>query len=209
MGDIGWIKNKQPKQNEYDYVLLLGATALCMQGRINYFLDLYQSGKIKFKKIYFLTGERPLDTSIEKQSLWLNAPYIPKNEYEAAEIFWNESCTKRGIQLPIEFINVPLIKDGENRGYRKPSTQDITNAWLKTSPLEGSILAISNQPYCAYQEEVIMYTIEKWGLWKNPMNIDVIGDAEKGGTCAAVHMDNVARYIHYKNLRLEFVRQSA
>jgi hypothetical protein len=206
---IGWIQNKQPKQIEYDYVFLMGAATPRMIARINYFLDLYESGKIKCKKIYFLTGERPLDTSIEKDSLWLNSPSIPKNECEAAKILWNESCTKRGIHLPIEFINVPLIQDEENRRHRNPSTQDTVNAWLQTSPQEGSILAISNQPYCAYQAEVIMYTIEKSNLWKNPVNIDVTGDAEKGVTSAAVHMDNVARYIHYKNLRLEFVRQSA
>jgi hypothetical protein len=176
----------KPAQTQYDYVLLMGATAMRMQLRLRYFEQLVAQG-IAFEKLVILVGQRAL-TDEEKEFLKQNYNISDvQTESDAARVIvQNLSDT---IQKKLQFISVPMLADGKG-GMRRPTTADTVNAWLETIVQPGSCLAISNQPFVAYQHSVIR------GLLPQTCTLETVGQGSTTDTRIGVYLDSVARILY-------------
>jgi hypothetical protein len=176
----------KPAQIQYDYVLLMGATAMRMKLRLEYFVQLVQQG-MSCEQLVVLVGQRAL-TDEEKEFLKQQYNAIDaQTESDAARVIvQNLSDT---IQKKLQFISVSMLADGKG-GMRRPTTADTVNAWLETSVQPGSCLAISNQPFVAYQHSVTR------GLLPQTCTLETVGQGSTTDTRIGVYLDSVARILY-------------
>ncbi|NGX31320.1 MAG: hypothetical protein K940chlam8_00686 [Chlamydiae bacterium] len=196
--NIGMIQEVSPQKKYYDYVFLLGAVTTTARQRLYHLVHLFEQG-VRFGKIYVLSGERPLDPLVETESLFLqpdetvletkqvNLP-LPKNESEMLRFLIKQYVFPKEFQkIPIEYISFPMKKN-ENGELVRPKTDDTVAAWLKTKPLKGSILAISNQPFVNYQDLALKIHLE------GKYEIETVGYERKMHKIE-VYLDQIARYL--------------
>lgn len=202
MGDLGFFDEIKPDLHvEYDHVLILGASVGRMRSRLAFLQQLVSQG-LKYKNLYFLTGERPLDPKIEDESSlyqvtssnyvfkedWKRPKELPKTESEGARLAWE--------QLVGSDLEPPEYVDVEMQGNKRPSTVDTINAWLAKGPNKGRTLVISNNPYVPYQHAVVLGTLMKAGFI-TPEQIGLIASvgpsAKPENERLRVLLDNFAR----------------
>ncbi len=170
---MGFIQEIRPTKQEYDYVLLLGATVFRMQARLEHMAQLWKEG-IRFNKVVILTGMRPLDPKAED--------LIAKTESEAAHILWDR-CELNF--LPVSFVEVPM------NGSIRPTTQDTIIRWMEEFPEPGSSLFISNQPYCHYQGAIVDLVLP------DKFEHETVGNsADPTSLNGAVVLDTIARWLY-------------
>ncbi len=181
--EIGCIGDVFPKQKNYQYVFINGATIAAMRSRIETLTRIVQEEKLDLNatEIVFLTGERDLFESekIEAESL----------ATEADAAVW--LCK----QYPLlASRNITFVRAPKNASGGRPTTKDTIVKWLDTSPSIGSGLSISSQPFVYYQEITISsefpngFTIEGVGFDKyNPENLR---------ENILVYLDNLARTLY-------------
>lgn len=175
---LGFVSEVVPHSNGYLYAALLGGTFGRMEKRLDFLIQLWNQG-IRFKNLIFLTGQRPLDPTIE--------PVFEgcRDESEAAHYIWaNHLVPEEMRNIPVQFVEVPM-KEG-----KRPIRKDTYIAWLSTHPQPGSILLISNQPYCPFDQTIAVSSLPQ------SFSIETVGVAidekEKNG---AVLLDSIARWI--------------
>jgi hypothetical protein len=175
----------RPASQTYDQALILGATTSRMEMRLDYLVQLWKEG-LRFDKIVWLTGERPLDPRVDGMMDRC------KNEAEAARLIWKEANLPLEMRtIPLLFIEVPM------KGQARPTTQDTLVAWLATQPAACQALFVSDQPFCGYQFAVIHSTLPQEFLF------DVIGAGAKSlshPAAAAITLDSIARWIYQETL---------
>jgi hypothetical protein len=174
----------KPARKKYDKAFILGATTYRMQKRLNYLKKLWVQG-IRFNKIVWLTGERPLDQRVD------GLIERCSNESEAARILWEETDLPSEMrQLPVVFIAVPMKIEGSS--LKRPTTEDTLIAWLKTDPQPCSAFFVSDQPFCGYQFAVVKTCMPE------SFDFEVVGEGidAKNLPVAAVILDSVARWIY-------------
>ncbi len=167
---LGFVERCYPKQRKYEECLLLGATTHVVRKRLNFLARLWQQG-VRFKRISFLTGHRPLNewetTFLDLDGttpLDLENEKCPTNESEMMQLYFRKASLPAEIKaLPFQLIAAPMQLD------RRPTRKDTVNAWLKKQQ-KGSCLFISNQPYCLYDEAMISSIIKK------KFHFEVVGD---------------------------------
>lgn len=178
----------EPKQNYYDKACILGATTFRMQQRFDYLISLWENG-IRFNQVVWLTGERPLDPSVDD---YLDEA---KTESDAAKLIWERTTLPAGMKnISVVFVSSPMKNvKGE---MRRPSTGDTIDAWLETNVRACSALFISNQPYCGYQFAVLKTLLPEY------VAFDVAGKGvdEDHYPTAAVTLDTIARWMYQENL---------
>jgi hypothetical protein len=179
---LGFIRERLPSKQRYNYGIVMGATVFRMQKRLHFLIELWKKG-IRVEKLVFLTGERPLDPLVESLT------DVCKTESQAAHYIWEHAEVPLKMRaLPITFIDVPM------KGSVRPSTGDTVGAWIKTGPAPGSCLLISNQPYCLYQDAAARK------LFPQPFDIETVGEeASLKSLNAAVVLDTIARYLYNSN----------
>ncbi|HSX03340.1 MAG TPA: hypothetical protein VLG76_01280 [Rhabdochlamydiaceae bacterium] len=177
---LGFVSEISPQAKEYEYAAVLGATYERMEKRLDYLIQLWNRG-IRFKHVVFLTGQRPLDVSIEPISEEC------KNESQAARQIWKTSLVPQEMRdLPVTFIEVPMKPDG-----KRPTTKDTYEAWLARKPAAGRTLLVSNQPFCLYQEALAKSFLPKG------FQVEVVGAAMEERQNGAVMLDAIAGWIFY------------
>ncbi|WP_330925669.1 hypothetical protein [Candidatus Sororendozoicomonas aggregata] len=154
--DLGMVGQRLPQQKEYDHVLVLGGTVPAMERRFQNAVMLSKQG-IHFKKIYFLTGQRPLVSEIDRVDSFVrhvigsdNPAARPATESEAARMIWFSTPLP---SAPAAFVD--SARKWQNKQWVRPCTQDTVEDWLATSPATGSVLVISDQPHIKYQAAVV------------------------------------------------------
>jgi len=162
---IGDIK---PTQSFYDYALMLGAITTTSRQRLANLISQWQQG-VRFKKLIFLAGQRPLNPEIESKEILLDKdnkhlPFrkdwkfnnnLPKTETEMMRLIFDQADLPEEMKkVEVVFVDAPMKKDAQGN-FVRPTTPDTINEWLKTNPLPGSCLAISNQPYVGYQNSTL------------------------------------------------------
>lgn len=208
---VGEVK---PKSNDYDYALIMGATAGTMKLRISYLLNLYNKG-IRFKTMVFLVGERPRDINLETQDTFLvntndglkikenwNFKDLPKTETEMAKLIFDQ------IDLPEEFknnvkvifVDTPMQPTKEGQ-LRRPNTGDTVIWWMKLEPKAGTCLVISNNPYVGYQDTVARTLLPK------KFSIETVGSAASRNEKVSTYLDNAARWLYQEQVRQNTVVQ--
>ena len=200
---LGFFQKVMPQVNQtYENVLILGASIGRMRSRVGYFKTLTEQG-LRFKRLYFLTGARPLDPKIENHEAlyqpseevvfrpgWKKGSKDPKNENEAARLVWDQLIVPETRQ-PI-YIDVPM-----QEGVR-PSTIDLIQSWLTHHPSKGRTLVISNNPYIPYQHAVVVRALlESNFIGSNESHfIETVGaGAQIKAQRLRVMLDNISRIL--------------
>jgi hypothetical protein len=175
----------KPACKRYDKALILGATTVHMQMRLDYLKALWLEG-IRFDEVVFITGDRPLDKRVDELMDRC------QNESEAAPILWEETPLPDEMRsLPVIFIAVPM----KNRG--RPNTEDTLVAWLKRVDKPCTALFVSDQPFCGYQFAIIKSCLPP------SIQFDVVGqgiESPSHPAAAAILLDSIARWIYQENL---------
>ena len=175
----------KPLEKTYDKALILGATTSRMQMRLDYLKQLWDEG-IRFDKIVWLTGDRPLDKRVDGLTDRCS------NESVAAHIIWEETDLPPAMRsLPVVFIAMPMKIEGSS--VSRPNTEDTIVAWLHTEPQPCKALFISDQPFCGYQFAIIKASLPSEFLF------DLVGqgaDPSSHPAAAAITLDSIARWIY-------------
>jgi hypothetical protein len=92
-------------------------------------------------------------------------------------------------KIPVQLISAPMISE-ESGILRRPLTADTLSAWLATNPTPGTCLAISNQPYVAYQQTVLKT------LLPSDFSVQTVGAATSEPTeKISIMLDTLARIL--------------
>ncbi|MBA2307204.1 hypothetical protein H0W26_03680 [Candidatus Dependentiae bacterium] len=173
--DLYLIQEIKPACKNYTYAVLLGGTISCVRNRLSFLIKLWNEG-IRFKNIIILSGERPLDNSIESQEIivhpncaslplkrgWRYKGKLPTTETEMIKFVLDQTELPHAWNsLPLVFINTPLQKT-EQGAVRRPTTHDTVKEWLtEHHPKPGSVLSVSTQPFIGYQHSVLRALLPK------------------------------------------------
>lgn len=162
---LNLVQELLPSSTNYEYALVLGATVPGMKRRLNHLSRLWLEG-IRFNKIVFLVGQRPLKKGIDNiDGLLANTighqaqgksahDARPITETEGAvQLFATMELPVEMKKLPVEFIDPPRV--WKRSHWQRANTRDTLIEWLKTSPAPGRTLVISDQPHAHYQLEVV------------------------------------------------------
>ncbi len=182
---LGFIQECLPQKKHYTYAHILGATTGRMEKRISYLVQLYEKG-IRFDHVVILTGARPLDPAID--TLLEGC----KIESDAGHVLWQTAKMPEGMRkIPVTFVDTPMIKT--EKGERRPNTGDTILAWMAMSPVPGTNLFISNQPYVLYQDAAVR-------AYLPADRVETIGEGAKlTAQNSAVILDTIARWLYSEN----------
>lgn len=207
---LGLIDQIKPRSKKYDYALMLGATLPRVRDRLSYLANLWDDG-VRFNKIIFLGGQRPLEDKFENKEKLLdtNNPYLPfasnwslngelpKTETEMMKFVFDQSNLPEEMKkLDIVFVDAPM-KQKEDGSLKRPTTEDTILDWLKTNPRRGSCIAISNQPYVSYQDSILKTHLSK------EFYLETVGKAlDNNSDRMTMILDNLARYLYQEKYRI-------
>ncbi len=206
--NLGYVEQVDAHYKQYDYSVVLGATASTMRKRCAYLLEQWNNG-VRWNVLVFLGGARPLDPERESPDsilghdnklpvcpAWQLNRQVLKTESDMIRLLWDSLDLPPGLaQVPVFFIDTPLQirSDGS---MRRPTTADTLYDWLKLCPKAGKCLFISSQPQVGYQESVIL------SVMPEDFTIDVIGPRAKEDELVAIYLDSAARLLYQELLRL-------
>lgn len=182
----GFFKEIKPAHLNYEYAIVLGATVATIKKRLAYFAKLADSG-VKFKQVVLLSGERPLDPSIE------TIPEGCKTESDVMEFLWKTQALSK--QVPWKHFACPMVALTEGK-FKRPSYIDTLNLWLQSSPAPGRCFSISSQPYCFYQQTVAENVLPKTFIYET-----VGPPADASIQKAPIMLDTIARCLFELNKR--------
>ena len=191
---LGITASIDPEAKEYDYAIILGATVTTIEDRLAQ-LKKYLDKDIRIKKLILLTGQRDLTDDEKKYMANQGAPNV-KTETDAmkfiakAEPFKHIECT---------LVDTPK-QQTSNGSLRRPNTADTVANWIAQSPAPGSILAISSQPFVAYQD-----TSLRTYLPRN-FSLETVGDIDPRERTTSLFLDTIARWLYQENLRQETLK---
>lgn len=189
--ELGFIDQIVPRNCYYDYGIILGGTVQKMQQRIDALIDLWQAG-LRFQHIVFLSGQRPINPSVEPQSPAYHT------ESQAIHYLWYIASMPNELKsIPVQFIDVDMyIKNGI---LIRPNLTDTINAWVAEKPAYGSCLFISSQPYCRPQHAAIKCYLPECYPFET---IGVKTEQKHGG----IILDAIANWLYYE---LQFQNKAA
>jgi hypothetical protein len=201
---LGMIDEIVPTKKEYTYCIVLGATVTAVRKRLSAALDFWKRG-IRFKKLVFLVGARPLAPEKESEATlyhndnkylpikahWVKPATTPKTETEMARMVFDQAELPHGFTEAVEvvFVDTPMQKlaDGTER---RPNTGDTVRQWITdTEVIPGSVLALSSQPYIRYQDTVLRTLLPK------TFTSETVGPKKSGNESVDVMLDNLARWL--------------
>lgn len=186
----GLFSSWKPLCKAYDEAIILGGNTEVMKKRLNYLKDCWNEG-IRFEKITWLTGDRPLNKNVDD---FLGRA---RNESEAVRIIQHEIPLPKELSLlPVVFIALPMKE--EDSSLKRPNTEDTIIEWLKIKQKSRKVLFISNQPFCGYQFAVINTNLPQ------DIQFDVCGpgiDPKNYPNIAAITLDSIARWIYQDHLQ--------
>lgn len=218
--ELGLVNEVTPQSKNYDYVVILGASLPTARIRISWLIKLWNDG-IRFKKVFVLTGQRPLDS--EKETLaMLDKEYVNKlrvrnpfigvvrsdwkidssmkfeTESDMMKLIYEQSDMPEVLrQVEVVFIESPMKESSAGKKIR-PNTADTLKDWLKTNPEKGTILAISSQPTISYQYSVIKSVLPK------QFDLEVVGcGLPEEYESVSIILDSLARVLYQEQIRLK------
>jgi len=201
---LGFVEAVQVQKKQYDYALILGALAPTMKKRLGFLVQQWKKG-VRFKKIFFLVGERPRDPVMESSQILLERnKYIkfpkhlklktlPQTETDLAKmIYFNAILPKQFSEIPFEFVNTP--RKIQNAKLIRPTTADTVEFLFEKQwiPKKASLLSISNQPYIPYQDAILRGAL----LQKGDFDLETVGFESDADTKISVYLDSLARTLY-------------
>ncbi|BDC34271.1 hypothetical protein Noda2021_02290 [Candidatus Dependentiae bacterium Noda2021] len=206
---LNMIEEIIPSTKDYTYALVMGATLDTIRNRFAFLIKLIKLG-IRFDSIVFLTGQRPLNPTLEsaqkllditKSSLPCNPNWslqgpLPCNETEMIRMVIDQAALDSAIKSKIVVVDAPCkINDAGN--VIRPTTGDTFASWLKTNPPAGKALIISSQPYVGYQDMVARSYLP------STCTVESAGCRYEEPIIDSDLLDTLARWIYQTNLYLK------
>jgi len=202
--DLGFVVSEPPRLKEYQGVLLHGGFLKRTRARLAYAVKQWEEG-IRFKHIYFLTGERPLESERENIEVFLNdsesplkirsdlklPAQFPSTEGEMTRLVWEQSEIPEEMrrEVTVHFIIAPMKTDPKTGKRIRPTTDDTVYSWLEQSPPFGAYLGITNCPY-TNRQDLVTRTIAP-----EEYTFETIGPEADENEKMAIFLDEVARFI--------------
>lgn len=196
-----------PPYNRYDGAMIHGATLGRVRLRLHHLIQLWHNN-VCFKDLYFLTGDRTLDS--EKESVaqllgdinsplkiranWQAPAELPQNETEMVKWVWEQSNIPAQLRssVKVHFISAPKKLDPKTGNMVRPTTDDTADCFFKTVK-HGRYLAISNQPYVARQDMAVRLRIPEGFV------LDTVGVGISMHEKVGIVLDELARLIYLCN----------
>ncbi len=205
--ELRFVDSMPPHFQEYQGAIVHGALLSRVRLRLHYLIEQWKQG-IRFSTLYFLSGERPLEPQEKNKESFIqddDSPLkirkgwhfseVPKTECEMIQLVWNQSEIPSDMREEVEvhFINAPMKEDIKSGKLMRPTTEDTVKAWLKTEPIPGRYLAVTNAPYINRQD-IVMRAIapDEYGF-------DTVGSSASEQEKMAIFLDELARYIFQMN----------
>ncbi len=207
---LGLIYKQKPDKKHFDYALLLGATAPRMKSRFQHLVSLWKEG-VRFDKIIFLSGERPIQDNIDLTEILVSEVIgqeaskdkkqkaRPATEKEAARMVYMATEMPDDMRaIPVEFFSTSRtwLVDRWQRG----NTRDSFKNWANSNPRPGSALIVSNQPHLLYQQEVIRQELPEGFTTQGTAQ-----EADPGGQIV-MYLDALALWL--QNLKIRTTRRT-
>lgn len=187
-----------PQQQQYDYVLLMGAAYDRIASRLQYAIQLCKQG-VRFDKVVILSGARPLTdaeiTALQRDYNFKDSAAVPATEAELMQFVYDTIKKPENMDhIPVVLINAPM-KITKNGALARPTTGDTVIEWMKLNPVVGSCLVISNQPYVGYQDSVAKT------LLPHDFTVETVGEKSHDVTIG-IYLDTLARNLYQEKIRL-------
>ncbi len=207
---LGVLYEVHPSLSYYDYILIHGALVPRMRDRLRFLDELWGKG-LRAKKIVFLTSERPLHQDLENNDVlfnkdhssvlfredWVQYPLSPQTEADGAKLAWDQVITHPSLRFKkVHYVVVPMIENKETGALRRAHTGDTVEAWLDTDPKIGKYLAISNNPYISYQDQIMRNILRKKGYLEQGATLETVGPSADISIPLAVHLDAVSQWLY-------------
>jgi len=202
--EFGFVDASSSHFKEYQGAIVHGALLSRVRLRLHYLIEQWKQG-VRFSRIYFLSGERPLEAQYENQDTFMDdsdsllkirkewtAPLeFPKTESEMTRLVWEQSEIPEDMRKEVEvhFINAPMKKDLKSDRLIRPTTDDTVESWLKALPPHGRYLAVTNAPYTNRQDLVVRAIAPK------EYGFDTVGSRSREQEKIAIFLDELARFI--------------
>ncbi|MGI9276628.1 MAG: hypothetical protein ACR2PT_17520 [Endozoicomonas sp.] len=205
LNQLGLVDELMPESANYHYALLLGATVPRMERRLNHLASLWKKG-VRFKRIIFLVGQRPLADGIDKVDTLIartigkqatgeraNAAR-PLTETEGAKLVFETSDLPPAMRLvPVEFVDTP--RTWQHDHWQRANTRDTLKQWLGRKPEPGKTLVISDQPHAFYQAEVVKQELP------DSFAVDAAAQESDPDTQLSIYLDALALWLHNRQKR--------
>ncbi len=193
---MGIDKEVRAQKKTYTYLLVLGALFSTVALRMEYAADLWKSG-VRFDEVVLLGGARPMASEQgENYGAFLKWSGKSELDYEIQTetdlLKFVYEYTQMPVEmrtLPVVIIDVPMLQKVDG-SMRRPTTGDTIEWWLKTNPTPGTCLAVSNQPFVAYQAAVLKT------LLPSEFPVEVVGGALAENKELGVLFDTLARVLY-------------
>ncbi len=202
---IGMVDALVPTQKKYTYAIVLGTVTRFMADAVDYLIYLWEKEGVRFEKLIFLAGDRPLYGEyvtfdrVPQRLLNSGEPQPTlKTESDAAKFLANRMAPNfpqgfpKGENIMVVEAKVPAGhviygKAPQIRANRKDTLQALLD--LRVTP--GSYIAVSQQPF-AGREAV---TLEK-GLASAGFNGEVVATHVLDKMPKSFYLDSLARWIY-------------
>lgn len=217
---LGMIQQENPSQEAYDIIIIFGATASGMRGRLGFAQKCCYEQLCNSSCLVFLTSERPRFDDIETASVIFNKTIVdklPEREIEIAHILVDDIITNALVRDRLQFVATNLIIEPSG-SQRRANTFDTIVTWLSqmisneqmVHRLQSvSILAISDNPHIVYQDAVLRSALGCFGL--SDYTLETVGRAAEidHPLSLAVMLDALARtlYVERFNYQNGFVQK--
>jgi hypothetical protein len=204
---LGFIEEVSPSFQKYDAAAIHGGLFPRVRLRLYDLIEQWKKG-IRFKELYFLGGERPLEPEYESETIlfedkdsllkirkdWKKPEKLPQTESEMMQMVWEQSEIPQDMrkEITVHFVNAPMKEDPKTHKKLRPTTDDTIQEWLKSHPVIGRYLTISNAPYIDRQDAIFRFTVLKAS---QGYKIDTMGSKAREGEKIAIILDEVARTI--------------
>lgn len=179
--DSDLAKEKMPKKQHYDVVIVLGAATSRVKARIEFLLKLYKMG-IAWDKVYLLGSTRNLkigNGTDQQIARILESNGISPTEIEMVKYIWQETEMPESLRaIPIQSIQA----DAHSDGTRAELTDTLAELLKVVGDVQGkNFLFIANNPFICFLDAEAKRALEKSGV-----NVETVGEEMK-----AESMENV------------------
>lgn len=187
-----------PEHDQYDYMVLMGATYFRIKTRLEHAIKLFKQG-IRFDQIVMLGGARPLTESeldaLKHDFNLKESDFIPETEAQVMQFMYDRTEMPEGMRkISMILIDAPM-KITKTGVLARPTTGDTVNLWMELNPMPGSCLVISNQPYVGYQDSVIKTLLPK------VFSVETVGQKSEDAKIG-IYLDTLARNLYQEKIRL-------
>lgn len=148
-----------PKGKSFKYGLVLGATARTMLTRLTFLENLCKNGSVKLEKLLLLTGKRLLNVADPKEAEFLGTYFKDLSAIKTETDIAKALLLNTDLFPVLKKIPLAYTDSEADKGDSRPRTGNTVIDWIATKPEAGSCLAVSSNPFIAYQDTTLRTTL--------------------------------------------------